>query len=137
MALSTAIYTILRLNANVLATFGNRIYPVVVPMDSDFPALTYQVINHEETNTKQAANKFDKIGVRVTIYADSYTDCETYYGYVYTALSRYRGTQSSEVITSIAMQSESDDALELTTPTGTSTGQFIYRKNIDFTIFRL
>lgn len=136
MALSTAIYTILRLNANVLATFADRIYPVVVPIDSEFPALTYQVIGREEANTHQSATNLDKIGVRISIYADSYTDCETYYGYVYTAMSRYKGTQSSVTFATIALQSESDDVLELTSPTGSTTGQFIYRKNIDFTIFK-
>lgn len=136
MALSTAIYTILRLNANVVATFGTRIYPVVVPIDSDFPALTYQVTNHQETNTHEVANKFDRIGIRVSVYADSYTTAETYAGYVYTALSRYKGTQSTEKVLTISYDSQSDDIMELSTPTASTTGQYIYIKNMDFTIFR-
>jgi len=136
MALSTAIYTVLRLNANIVTTFATRIYPVVVPMNSTFPALTYQVVSHSETNTHEVANKFDRITIRIGVHAISYTAVETYAGYVYTALSRYKGTQSSEKILSISYDSQSDDVAELTTPPGSTTGQYIFIKYMDFTIYR-
>ena len=135
MAVSTAIYTILRLNANVLSRFEDRIYPVVADQNTALPCIVYTVTGSSQSQVRTAVNKQDRIQVRVSVYANTLTRCEEYVTDVYTALNEYKGTQSSEVIQNISFEGYSWDAMEVVAA-GAQTGQMIYIVNMDFTIYR-
>ena len=112
MALSTAIYNILSAGANITTTFGDRICPIELPEGEVIPCITYRIDSVEPTfsqdppqsNTKQ----WDTITATLTIYADTYTLCETYAGYVRTAITHYRATTGSETVKECLFMGMSD-----------------------------
>ena len=128
MALSTAIYTILRTNANVLVTFADRIFPVAAPPGASLPCLTYTVTSHSQDETKNDPDAFDRINVRIGVYATTYAACETYHNYVYTAMQSYTGTvDTTEKILEISCANRrTDDIAYDYNPQGQVTGIFAF-----------
>lgn len=135
MALSTATYTILRLNSDVLTTFGTRIYPGIAPFDVALPYIVYDIgdIQPELTNTDDL--KWDRAELSVTIYTDKYSLAETYAGYVRTALHRYVGTQDSESIENIEYISQAPD-IDPTYQTDSGKGIVVFAREMQFEIVR-
>lgn len=134
MALSTATYTILRLNSDVLTTFGTRIYPGVAPKDATMPYIVYDIDDIQSTMTNTSDLKFDIAALMVTIVTDKYSLAETYAGYVRTALDRYKGTQDTEKILNIEYISQSpsyDD--EYVTASGKGIVAFMRDMRFDIT----
>ena len=137
MALSTAIYTLLRANSDVLTTFADRIFPVAAPPGASLPCLTYTVTSHAQDETKNDYDAFDTINVRIGVYATTYANCETYHNYVYTALQGYTGTNSSEKILFISCENRrTDDIAYDYNPQGVVTGIFAFVIYMDFQINR-
>lgn len=132
-----AIYTVLRTNANVLATFGDRIYPVAAVPGTALPCLTYTVTSHDQTETQTDPDAFDRINVRIGVYATTYANCETYHNYVYTALQDYKATVSDEKILHINCENRrTDDIAYDYNPQGAITGIFAFVIYMDFIIYR-
>lgn len=137
MALSLAIYDILRANANVLSTFATRIYPVVIPIGETTPAITYTITNHNQDLAKDDPDGYDEISLRVGVYASTYTLAETYHNYVYTALQNYAATVQSEKILHInCTNRRTDDIAEMYWKAETSGGQYCFVIYMDFQILR-
>jgi hypothetical protein len=134
--ISTAIITVLRLNADVLSVFGNRIFGVVVPQGETLPCLTYTVTSHSQDETSSDPDAYTQVSVKIGVYASTYTDCETYHEYVYTALQNYKGTQDGTVIKTITCENkQSDDIVEQYWVAENSSGQYAYLINMDFSIY--
>ena len=143
--ISTALITILRENADVLSTFADRIFPVIVPQGQTMPCLVYAVNSHSQDETTSNPYAYTTATVKISVYATNYTDCETYHQYVYDALQNY---DSSEVTYPVAGEVEgvvvktitcdnkqSDDIVEQYWVAENSSGQFAYVINMDFSIY--
>lgn len=135
MALSTAIYNILIAGANISTTFGNRIFPQAMPEGEPTPAIVYNVDSIEPTFTQDpptaSGKQWDDVRVTLTILADTYTLCETYAGYVRTAITHYRATTGSETVkeTQFVNMSDGEIIMKGTGETAT-TGLGIFTKII-------
>ena len=137
MALSTAIYDILRTNADVLAMFGTNIFPIVVTPGTAIPAITYSVVSYNQDSAKEITQAWDVVGIKISVIAKTYTLCETYHEYVYTALQNYAGTVSGEVIKNIdCTNKRTDDIVEMYWNSETSQGQFAFMITMDFNIYK-
>ena len=136
MALSLAIYDILRANADVLATFSDRIYPVVILQGSSLPAITYTISSHSQDLAKDDPDGYDEITLRIGVCAATYTLAETYHEYVYTALQNYAGTiQSEKISTANCTNKRTDEIMEMYWTAGNDQGQFAYVIYMDFNIW--
>ena len=137
MALSTAIYTILAADSNVSGAFSTRIYPAVAPMDVDMPCIVYEIGNIASINTKDDVTVWDEADCTVMVIATKHSDCETYAGYVRTALDGYTGTVSTEKISEIIYNGQEPgydtDEIYSSSPQGIA----IFTRTLTFTIIRI
>jgi hypothetical protein len=137
MSLGSALYTILRLNSDVVSTFGTRIYPIFVPENASakIPALTYQQTGLTPNDTKdQYSTCWNLRQVQITIYCHSYANAETYADYVETALIRYTGTIAGITFKSITLTDESFDANTDFTVQGDSKNTAVFMAILNFNI---
>jgi hypothetical protein len=91
MQFLTKTYAAIYANATCLATFADRIHYVELPLNVDYPCIVLDLAGFESVDieTKTAdQSAFDVAEVQVEIYADTVALCETYAGYVRTALYR-------------------------------------------------
>lgn len=131
MALGQAIYEIIRANATALASFGTRIYPMTIPDEPALPAIVYQLDGIEPTFTQTQTEQWDTCSVTLTVYADTYTLCETYADQLRTAISRYRGSAGSETVKETNFISMSDgDILAIGQSEAATTSIGIFTKRI-------
>ena len=134
--ISTALYTVLRLSEDIVATFGTRIYPVIVPQGSVLPCLTYAVNSHSQDETKSDPDAYTQLAVKIAVYATNYSDCETYHQYVYDALQNYAGEVEDVIIKTITCENkQSDDIVEQYWVAESASGQYAYVINMDFSIY--
>ena len=134
--LSTAIYNILRADANVLATFATKITPITFPQELTIPAITYRVDSITPTHTMGQADQWDEVNISLTVIADTYTLCETYAGYIRTAFTRYKGSTGGVNVRDTNFVSMSDNEIvNIGTSEATTTGLGIFSKSIQVQLF--
>lgn len=70
------ISTALKQSVDVSALFGDRIYPVIIPQDTDtLPAITYQITNLNAVKSKSATVTLDG-DIDITIYCKTYSELQ-------------------------------------------------------------
>lgn len=92
--IKAAIYTLIRSNANCLAVFGTKIFPLEIPLmeGTKWPCVVFRLNSIEPTFAQDQTDEWDECNVTLTVFAESYTEVETLCGYLRTAITRYRGT---------------------------------------------
>ena len=133
MALSTDIYTILRANSDVVTTFGTRIYPVIAPENPTYPCIAYTLTSLTPNENKTYAHKWDDCSVTIAVLHTNISDAENYANYVRTAMNRYQGTISSDIIKGVNLTSQSWEAIPITED-GSPTGLAIFVVNCQYKI---
>jgi len=137
MALSTAIYNIIRADTNCLTTFGDRIFPVDFPQKEGkkWPSVVYSVDSVDLTHTTQSESNWDEYTVSMTLFAETYTNCETYAGYLRDAFNRYVGSTGGKNVVETNLISMSDGPIEnIGQGEASTTGIGLFTKNITVTI---
>ena len=136
MALSKAISTILNNDATITAFAADRIYPGIAPFNVNLPFIVVKVGN--KTPDRNVTSDFDwmRCEVEVDVVSKFYTDTETYTDLIVTALNRYSGTVDSEVIDTIIYEGETAEYYERLTEGGTTTGQGVFERQINFTLIK-
>ena len=137
MALSTAIYTVLRLNANVLSTFGTNIYAGVAPHDTSLPCIVYEIQNIAPTIAIGSDSDWDECAIVVTVVGTKHSDVETYAGYIRTALQSYSGTVDTEKIDTVKYESQSASYDPDWTNPASPAGVGAFMRTLNFTLIRL
>lgn len=137
MALSTAINTILSANASISGAVGDRIYPAVAPMDADLPLIVYEIGNIQAITTKDDVTVWDEADLTVTVVATLHSSCETYAGYVRTALDGYTGTVDTEKISEIVYEGQEPGYDSDETYSSSPQGIVIFTRALTFTIIRI
>lgn len=136
MALSTAVYSLIRSNATILAAYGTDIYPSIIPKLVTLPAITYHFTNIIPDETKDFTNKWDTVDTVITIYSYNYTTNEAHAQLIRDELNRYNGTIGGEVIETINYNGESDDVAESNSIGSQGEGTAIYMRVMNFKIIR-
>jgi hypothetical protein len=128
MALSGDIKTILTANANLVSSVAARIYPCIAPENPTLPCVVYNLTGLQPTEHKGSGMSWDDCTLDITVLAVTLTAAETIGNYVRTAMNRYTGTISSDVVKSVNMTNQSWEPV-LLTEGGSSTGYTAYACN--------
>ena len=132
--IESIVYSILSTNATVAAAFSTRITPVIVPFDSTMPAISYRISGLERFETQAAVSNLDKYFIRLSVYSKTYSDLNSLCDKVMDAMIGHSNTTISRCF----LTGLSDDIEEIytTADTTTSTGQYLYLRNLEFTIYK-
>lgn len=98
MSLESAIYTVLTGNADVKRMVTRRVYPIVLPQNCDFPAVSYQRITGVKVNDLQGYGNLQNARIQVDAWAKSYDEVKQLGAYIHTAMNG-AGTFHSLLVT--------------------------------------
>jgi len=86
MSTEQTLYSTLKNDAGVSALVGTRIYPLLLPQNPTYPAITYQRISTRPVMTR-TGNGLDFVRMQIDCYADSYSGVKALAAAVEAALS--------------------------------------------------
>lgn len=110
-----AIYNILS-NDGPVSAITTQISPSSIPQDATYPAITFQRISNDPSDTKDGVSTLDVIMLDIDIWNDVYATGKDLADKVRTALDRTSGTYAGRVIQSIRFETDRelfDDNLEI------------------------
>jgi hypothetical protein len=136
MALSTAIKTILTNDATITAFVEDRIYPGIAPFNVNLPFIVVKIGNKTVDRNKSYDFDWTKCDIEVDVVSKFYTDTETYADLIRVALNRVGGTVDTEVIDTIIYEGETAEYYERLTEGGTTTGQGVFERQVNFTLIK-
>lgn len=87
-----AVAQILINDSKVNDLVNGRIFPLQMPQESGFPAISYQLISLTPNDTKQQPSKYDESEFQVNVFAELIKDTIKIAGHVRRALDGYSGT---------------------------------------------
>jgi len=90
-----AVAQILINDSQVAALTGGNIFPVSMPQEAGFPAITYQLISLNPNNVKSRPSSYDESEFQVTVFAELMSDTVEISGHVRRALDGYSGRVQS------------------------------------------
>lgn len=132
--IESIVYGILSTDSGVASAFSTRIYPVIVPFDSAFPSITYRISGVEPYETQASASNLTKYSIQVTVFSETYSALYALANAVESAMIGHTNTSLNRVFFTGAF----DDIQEIYTtadPTK-STGQFMFIRNLEFTLYK-
>lgn len=94
-------YTRLAGFAGLLALVSTRIYPLMLPQNPIYPAVTYSRVSGQRESAQQADTGVARVRFNVTAWAETYLAGKEVSEQARLALQRYRGTVSGVVIEDI------------------------------------
>jgi hypothetical protein len=136
MALSTAIKTILTNDTTITAFVEDRIYPGIAPFNVNLPFIVVKIGNKTVDRNKSYDFDWTKCDIEIDVVSKFYTDTETYADLIRVALNRVDGTVDSEIIDTIIYEGETAEYYERLTEGGTTTGQGVFERQINFTLIK-
>ena len=71
--IGTVIHSLLSADTTITDAVGDNIYPIIVPQNSPFPAITYQLIGSEPMEIKGFQKIADTASVQINVFADTYS----------------------------------------------------------------
>jgi hypothetical protein len=109
MDLGKLTYSLLSNDATLTGIVGSKIFPVQVPQDTSFPAITYQHDSVVPTNMKDGPSPLDVVGLVIIAYAQSYAVANSIMSRVRTLLDHYQGTVEGVTVDKISFAGQSDN----------------------------
>lgn len=88
MTIEEAIYSYLSGESGITDLVGTRIYPLVLPQNTEYPAITYYRVSGPEHHDKDVAYP----RIQLTAWAETYEEAKTVAAEVKAALQRFKGT---------------------------------------------
>lgn len=92
MTIQEALRTELATSAGVTALVSTRIYPIIPPRTTPYPAITYQLISDPQWYINGGNNNLYSPRIQINCYAQDYTSCVTLAAAVRTELENFTGT---------------------------------------------
>lgn len=134
MNIENNVYGILAGSTPVTNLFSTRIYPVIVPYDSALPAIAYRINSIEPFEAQERATNLEKYIVRISIFSKTYGSLYQNCAAVIAAMVGHTDSALSRIFHLGA----SDDVEEIYTTgsTSESTGQYLFIRHLDFSIFK-
>lgn len=77
MTLEEALRTVLVGDAGVSALVGTRVYPLVIPNGASYPAIAYQTIGREMSQTQSGAISPEDARIQLTCVCTSYAGAKS------------------------------------------------------------
>jgi len=101
-----AIVDILENDANVSAVVGDRIFPIFIPQEKAFPAITYERIDTDPKDTKDGLSTLDMPLIDIDLWGKDFKVLKDLARDVRKALDRFSGRRQSVEIQSIQFDNE-------------------------------
>lgn len=101
MNIAKVFFDLLTSDSTFVGFVATRIYPDYAPQSVTMPYAVVSVISVNPTDTKDGASKLDTIDVQLDIYANNYDTGLSIADAARSALDRYSGTNSGQVIDKI------------------------------------
>lgn len=136
MALTVAVYTILKTDATIAGVFSTRIYPGLAAMNTVLPCLIYDIGDIVPDTNQTSDLNWDRVNVTVMVVALKYSDAETYAANVRSALSRYSATVDTEKINTIIFDGMTGGYDPDFVYSGATTGVGVFTRTLNFTLIR-
>ena len=131
MSLEKAVRSVLTGDSTVAALVSSRVYPQRRPQGTALPALGYQNVFSQETESLAAQSGVRRTRLSVECLDDTYGDTKTLRDAVESALVNYAGTAQGETIHSLRLESAVD--IDETNTPGSQFG--VFRTILDFIIW--
>lgn len=103
-----ALRAMLLADAEIVAAFGSRIYPRLLPQSPTLPALVLHLISTSSGMINTGRDGVDRRRVQVDCWAARYEDAETLANLVKRTLDGGRGTYAGERINTVSCVQEAD-----------------------------
>jgi hypothetical protein len=87
MSLETAIFTLLTGNANIKRMVTRRVYPIVLPQNCEFPAISYQRVTGARINDLSGYGNLQNALIQVDTWATSYDEVKELGAHIHTAMN--------------------------------------------------
>lgn len=107
-------------------TAGTRTYPILLPDEPTFPAITYQDISDVPQYHRDGETHADRLRFQVNCWGKTFEQARALAGEVRAAVSGYSGTIASERITRIFVENQEDDF---------ETGTELFWRRLDLVIW--
>ncbi len=108
-----------------LAAIDGRLYPLQLPQDPGYPAITYQGITATEEHSHDGPSGVVEVGIDISCWSPDYAEAKQLARRIQTALNGYRGRQASTDIQSMSLA----DVRDIHEPTN-----HLYRIVLQFTL---
>jgi Protein of unknown function (DUF3168) len=97
--IETALYQVLQAQPAIAAITAGAVYPILLPIDSPLPALTYQIVGSSSAQT-QATHGMQRIRLQVDCWATTYLGAVTLRDVVANSLDGYEDSNFSALLLS-------------------------------------
>lgn len=122
MAVESDIYTRLINHSGVIGIVASRIYPLTLPQNTAYPALTYFKVSDVPEHAMGADADIKTTRIQVSCWADTYNVAKALEAQVKLALSRYRSGYIKDCFL--------EGSIDLY-----DSGEGIYQIPVDFIVF--
>jgi hypothetical protein len=95
-------------DAAIASTVSNRVYPLVMPMNTDFPAIMYTVLNTKSDSHLKGTTGIAESMLQLDGYGQNYSSLLSLMELVRLEIQSIRGTYDSVFISSIDLDSSYD-----------------------------
>lgn len=105
------VYHILSNSKTITNQVGKKIYPVLIPQNTGFPAIVINTDSTQPEQHKQSQSSLMVVTLQVEIYVDNYMQSETIADAIRIVLDNYTGTANGENFQRIVFESQSTTPL--------------------------
>jgi len=102
------IYNLLSTNSTIAGLVGTRIFPQRRLQETELPAITYNAVSNNPTNTKDGVSLLDTERWSINIFSKKYLNAADIAKEVRTELDRNSGTIQGVVVDSISFAGRAD-----------------------------
>jgi hypothetical protein len=102
------IYNLLSTNSTIAGFVGTRIFPQRRLQETELPAITYNAVSNNPTNTKDGVSLLDTERWSINIFSKKYLNAADIAKEVRTELDRNSGTIQGVVVDSISFAGRAD-----------------------------
>ena len=80
-------------DSDISAQVGTRVYPVKLPQNPTYPAITYQVISNQSEKLLEGPDRIRRARIQIDVWAATISSCQTITNFVRTLLDGQDNTQ--------------------------------------------
>lgn len=91
MTIESQMYSYLTTHTSLKALVSTRVYPVIIPLVAELPAIAYQVLSDPPLETHQGVTGFHQMTVQFTVQDHSYNGALTVTNMLISAMNAWRG----------------------------------------------
>lgn len=109
MSISSGIYAYLSAQSAITALTGTRIYPIILPQDPTYPAITYSIDNIRDTFTlTNGQTNFVGADIQIDAWATTQKGAEDLAALINTAMRNLKGSMAGVSVHAIYRDSQID-----------------------------